>query len=117
MTLLPSFTVYAAGVSQWGNCVVDGVPTFGCLEIVFGNILFMSSVFIVLTLFIMFIVGSFNYLTSFGNPEKVKKAQGTFRLALIGFIIFVSAYLIMTIIDNLFLGGKGTIFQFNIGGQ
>lgn len=118
MTLLPSFTVYAAsGVNPWGSCVVDGVPTFGCLEIVFGNILFMSSAFIVLTLFIMFVVGSFNYLTSFGNPEKVKKAQGTFRLALVGFIIFVSAYLVLTIIDKLFLGGQGNIFKFNIGNQ
>jgi hypothetical protein len=79
--LLPVFSVYAQ-IQDWGpstgtgGCMVDGVPTLKCLEIVFGNILFMSSAFIVLTLFVMFIVGSFNYLTSFGNAEKVKKSPG-----------------------------------------
>ncbi|MFZ6035365.1 MAG: hypothetical protein ACOYUB_04465 [Patescibacteria group bacterium] len=120
---LPAFTVYAQ-VKEWTDpslggptgCVIDGVPTLKCLEVVFGNILFMSSAFIVLTLFIMFIVGSFNYLTSFGNAEKVKKAQGTLRLALVGFIIFIGAFLILKIIDILFLGNTGAIFKFEIGG-
>lgn len=106
--------VYAQALSEWGDCVVDGVPTLKCFEVVFGNILVMSSAFIVLVLFIMFILGSFRYLTSFGNAEKVKKAQGTLRYALIGFILFISAFLILKIIDIIFLGGGGTIFQFNL---
>ena len=113
--ILPSFTVYAQELSNWDNCMIDEVPTLKCLEIVFGNILVMSSAFIVLVLFVMFIMGSFRYLTSFGNAEKVKKAQGTLKFALIGFIIFISAFLILKIIDTLFLGGAGTIFKFNIG--
>lgn len=115
---LPFSVVYAqipGVVNDWGNCVVDGVPTLSCLNIVFANILFLSSFFIILVLFIMFIVGAFRYLTSFGNAEKVKKAQGTLRYALIGFILFISAFLILKIIDTLFLGGANKIFQFNIG--
>lgn len=92
----------------------EGVPTLKCLEVVFGNILFMSSALIVLVLFIMIVIGAFNYLTSFGNPEKVKKAQGTIKMAVIGFILFLGSYLILNIIDILFLGGQGKIFQFNI---
>lgn len=106
--------VYAQALEPWGECVVDGVPTLKCFEVVFGNILTMSSAFIVLVLFMMFVIGSFRYLTSFGNAEKVKKAQGTLRYALVGFILFVSAFLILKIIDTLFLGGGGTIFQFNL---
>ena len=101
-------------LNPWGSCVVDGVPTLKCLEVVFGNILIMSSAFIVLILFVMFVVGAFRYLTSFGNAEKVKKAQGTLRYALIGFILFVSSYLILNIIDIIFLGGQGKIFKFEI---
>lgn len=121
---LPLFTVSAqtpGQINPWGDCVVDGVPTLKCLEIVFGNILFMSSFFIVVVLFIMFVVGSFRYLTSFGNAEAIKKAQGTLKYALIGFILFVSAFLIMTIIQTLFLGGdqtgtgKPNLFEFKIG--
>lgn len=120
---LPLFTV-SAQIKEWttpggDSCVVDGVPTLKCLEIVFGNILFMSSFFIIIVLFIMFVVGSFRYLTSFGNAEAIKKAQGTLKYALIGFILFVSAFLILTIIQTLFLGGTTNpthnLFQFNIG--
>jgi len=102
-------------MKDWGNCVVDGVATLKCLEVVFGNILFIASAFIILVLFIMFLVGGFSYLTSFGNPEKVKKAQGTLMFAFLGFILFIGSYLILSVIDIMFLGGKGTIFQFTIG--
>ena len=123
---LPLFTV-SAQIQDWetgpsGNCVVDGVPTLKFLEIVFGNILFMSSFFIIIVLFIMFVVGSFRYLTSFGNAEAIKKAQGTLKYALIGFILFVSAFLILTIVQTLFLGGKQdtgsgkpNLFEFKLG--
>ena len=124
---LPLFTV-SAQIQEWDqtasggtSCVVDGIPTLKCLEIVFGNILYMSSFFIVIVLFIMFVVGSFRYLTSFGNAERIKKAQGTLKFALIGFILFVSAFLILTVIQTLFLGGKQdagsgkpNLFEFNL---
>ncbi len=113
--MLLNFVVNAQ-VNSWesSGCVVDGVPTLKCLEVVFGNILFMASAFILLVFFIMFLVGAFNYLTSFGNPEKVKKAQGTFRMAFVGFLFFLGSYLILRIIDVLFLGGHGKIFMFQI---
>lgn len=101
-------------IQSWDGCLVDGVPTLKCAEILFGNLLFMSSTFIVLVLFVMFIIGAFNYLTSFGNPEKIQSARNTFMFAIIGLIVFVSAYLILFIIDFLFLGGKGLIFNFNV---
>ena len=95
--------------------MVDGVPTLKCLEDVFGNILFMASSLIVLILFAMFVIGSYTYLTSFGNPERVKKAQGTFKFAIIGLALFVSSFLILKTIDVMFLGGHNRIFQFTIG--
>jgi len=119
----PLFAVYAQGIQNWDtvdpvtntSCMVDGVPTLKCFEIVFGNILFMASGLIVLVLFIMFVMGSFSYLTSLGNPEKIKKAQGTLKYALVGFILFISSFLILKIIDVLFLGNSNKIFQFTIG--
>lgn len=109
-------TPVQAAINEWGDCVVDGVPTLKCFEVVFGNIIFMSSGFIVLALFIMFVIGAFRYLTSLGNPEGIKKAQGTLKFALAGFILFMSAFLILNIIDILFLGGGKKIFKFEIPG-
>lgn len=113
MLYLSSF-VYGAGIQQWDSCMVDGVPTLQCLEIVFGNLLTISSGFIVLILFIMLVVGGFNYLSSFGDAEKIKKAQATIRFAIIGFILFIASFLILRIIDIMFLGGQGKLFQFDL---
>jgi len=113
--------VYAQAVSDWGpaggtgGCLVDGVPTLKCFEIVFQNILTMASGLIFVALFIMFVVGGFNYLTSMGSPEKLKKAQGTLRYAIVGLVIFLASFLILNVIDALFLGGAGNIFKFKIG--
>lgn len=106
-----------AQIKDWGSCVTpEGVPTLKCLEVVFGNIIFMASAFILFVLFIMFLVGSFQYLSSFGDPEKVKKAKGTFKYALLGFFLFLGAFLILNTIDILFLGGQKKLLQFTIPG-
>lgn len=96
-------------IKPWpDDCQVNEVPTLKCLETVFANILVASTALIVVTLFIMFIIGSLQYLTSGGNPEKVKKAQGTLRYAVVGTTVFICAFLLLTIIDVLFLGGFGS---------
>lgn len=112
--LIPA--VYAQ-VNDWqsSGCMVDGVPTLKCFEVVFGNMLNIASSLIIVVLFIMFVNGAFHYLTSLGNPEKLKKAQGTLRYAVIGFVIFIASFLILNVIDTLFLGGKGDLFKFKIG--
>lgn len=109
-----NLSVYAQTKAWNPACMVDGVPTLKCLEDVFGNIIFSASTLIILVLFIMFVIGAFTYLTSGGNPERVKKAQGTLKYAIIGFILFLSAFLILQVINFLFLGGKGTLFKFEI---
>lgn len=114
--MLPNFVVHAQQIQEWGSCVVDGVPTLKCLEVVFGNILTVSTGLIFLALFVMLLVGGFNYLTSLGNPEKIKKAQGTLKFAVIGLIIFAGAFLILKTIDFIFLGNQGKIFRFEIPG-
>ncbi len=113
--------IYTAPVSaqirDWedSGCMINGVPTLKCFEVVVGNLLFMTNALILLVLFIMFVIGSFKYLTSLGNPEQVENAKNTFKWAIIGLIVYVSAYLILNIIDILFLGGQGDIFRFSIG--
>ncbi|PIV09872.1 hypothetical protein COS31_01330 [Candidatus Roizmanbacteria bacterium CG02_land_8_20_14_3_00_36_15] len=107
-------------INDWDpNCMVGDVPTLKCFESVFSNILSVASVFIILVLFIMFAIGSFSYLTSLGNPEKVKKAQGTLKFAVIGFILFTGSYLIMNIICYVAFGQVGSscpLFKFELPG-
>lgn len=107
--------VFAQGVRDWGSCVVDGVPTLQCFEVIFGNIVFMFSTLIVFSLLVMLITGAFQYLTSFGDAGKIKKAQATLRFAIVGFVLFLSSFLILKIIDVLFLGNSGSLFELNLG--
>lgn len=119
MTYLPFSSVYAEApaVNDWvaSGCMVDNVPTLKCFEVVFQNILNIASSLIIVVLFVMLVNGAFHYLTSLGNPEKLKKAQGTIRYAVIGLVIFLASFLILSVIDTLFLGGKGDLFKFKIG--
>lgn len=107
--------VFAQTPPDWNSCMSDGVPTLKCLEVVFARILFIASALIILVLFIMFVIGSLKYLTAGGNPENIKKAQGTLKWAIIGTLLFAGSFLILKIIDVLFLGGQGTLFRFEIG--
>src|SRR3989339_592292 len=95
-----------------GNtCLVNGVPTLKCFEVVIGNLLFMSNALILLVLFVMFVIGSYQWMMSLGQPEKVEGAKKTFTWAIIGLIVYACAYVILFTIDQLFLGGKGDIFR------
>jgi len=118
---LPGY-VFAADICQpdasGNSCCIGDVPTLKCLENIFGNLLNLATGIFLLALFIMLVIGAFNYLTSFGNPEKIKKAQGTLKFAFIGLILFLGSYLILNIIcfvfnlyDNY---GKCKLFQFSI---
>lgn len=99
-----------------GNtCLVSGVPTLKCAEVVIGNLLFMSNALILLVLFIMFVIGSYRWMMSLGQPEKVEGARKTFTWAIIGLVVYASAYIILFTIDQLFLGGTGDIFRVKIG--
>lgn len=110
-------------IQDWGTtpgdpnyCVVDGVPTLKCLEIIYGNLLYVSSAVILLILFLMIVYGAFTFLTSMGESSKVQKGQKILTWALIGVGVFAGSYLILFIIDVAFMGGKGDIFRFKIPG-
>jgi hypothetical protein len=94
----------------WNNCLIDGVPTFKCLEVVFQNLFTAIGGLIFLILLVMFILGSVQWLTAGADPSKLKKAQGTFFTAILGLIIIASSYLILIILKNVF-GIEVTVFR------
>lgn len=119
--MLPSFFVHAE-ITSWkdSGCLAGpnaDVATLKCAEVVFQNLLYMASALVLLVLFIMFVVGSFKYLTSGGDAEKIAGAQNTLKYAIIGTMLFIGSYLILNIIQVLFLGGATgatSLFRFEI---
>ncbi len=111
-----SFVAYAQvqNIADSG-CVVDGVPTLKCLEVLFQNVIFLAGASVILILFIMLVVGSFKYLTSAGDQEKIAGAKKTITYALLGVFLFMSSYLILNVIQMLFIGPDGpSLFNFKI---
>ncbi len=60
-------------------------------------------------LFIYFVWGGYDYLTSGGNPEKVKGAQGKLTSAIIGFTLLFVSYILVKIIASIFGLNSGVI--------
>ncbi len=96
-----------------------GVPTLRCIEVIVQNALSFASGIVIFVLFVMLLWGGIKYLTSGGDPTKVTSAQDTLKFALLGTVLFVSAYLILNIIQVLFLGdpkdpNNANLFKFEI---
>lgn len=62
----------------------------------------ITPVAVILTV-IMFIVGGYMWIVSAGNPDSVKKAQGTMTWAVIGFVFIFLSKSILSLVVN-FLG-------------
>ena len=55
-----------------------------------------------LVLFGMLLMGGFSYLTSAGDPEKMKAAQGKITHAVVGFLIIFLAYWLAQLLETIF---------------
>lgn len=106
-------------MQDWTDCLqtvngIPDVPTIQCLEIVFGNILYVAVGLAVLALFVMFLVGGFKYLTSGGDPKATTAAKQTLTYAVLGLGLMAIAYLIFRIIES-FTGVNVTTFSIPTG--
>lgn len=66
----------------------------------------LAIAFIVAVIFL--VVGGFRYIVSQGNEEAVEKAKSTITSAIIGIVVIVLAWIILTIIVNLTQSGSAT---------
>lgn len=94
------------------GCVVDGVTTIQCLVPLFANVVKAVVGMGAVALFIMLLVGGFNFLFSAGDQKKLEAARGTVTQAVIGLVIMSLAYLIILTISN--FTGVTDILKFSI---
>lgn len=85
---------------------VEGLKQFKFADKKLGDIVsaLLPYVFTIsgLILFGILIWGGFELLTSGGNPESIKKAQGRITAALIGFLIIFLAYWLTQLLEAIF---------------
>lgn len=98
--------------TDWADitCVRDGVATLKCGEAILKIFLGLAIRLAGLAVFIMLIVGGFQYLTAGGDPKKTQAASNTITYAIFGLIAIIAAWFIMVFIEK-FTGA--TITQFD----
>jgi hypothetical protein len=98
--LLDSQTTFAA-VARVENGE-NGFATLDQLNKVFANILSAVSTAAGFGVLIMFIRGGIAYITAQGDPKAVSTARSTLTWAIIGLVVIISAYLIISLLVGFF---------------
>ena len=93
-TDLPSFFAACSGASAGVGCFAGKLVQIG-----------LAVVFAIAVIYL--VIGGFRYIISQGNEEGVEKAKGTITNALIGLVIVVLAWIILTVVINLLNTGTG----------
>jgi hypothetical protein len=88
---------------DWGNTLKgpnSDVATIQSLVPLLSNIIAAISGFVGVVLFVMLVMGGFNFLLSGGDPKQLEKAKGTITSALIGLVVIICSYLILRTIET-----------------
>lgn len=102
----------------WSGCFesipnAEEVATIRCIVPLFTNlvqgVLALSGV----ALFVMLVVGGFNFLLSGGDPKKLEAARGTLTSAIMGIVVIVVAFLIIKTVQ-VFTNSSTDVTQFNL---
>lgn len=90
--------------------IQDDVVGLCALETLFSNIVQMSAYLVGLAAFVAFLMGSFKYMTSGGDQKATQQAQQTITMAILGIILLVAAWLILSFVKQ-FTGVDVTKFS------
>lgn len=106
--------VHAAETWQGLDGPDKDVATIQSLGSLFKNSVNGLTAFAGVVLFATVVGAGFTFLFSGGDAKKLEKAKSAFTYAVIGLVVIVSAYLIISLIQ-VFTGATVTEFNLNIG--
>jgi hypothetical protein len=88
-------------VTKVAKNVGGDVATITCLQPLFVNIVSAATALSGVALFLMIIMGGYNFLFAGGDQKKLEKAKGTLTAAIIGLVVIACAYLIIKTISTI----------------
>jgi succinate dehydrogenase hydrophobic anchor subunit len=101
---------YLAQQVKINDQIIEGPLQFNTLgEIVSRVVNFFLIPISGVILLLVFIWAGYDFMTSEGNPEKIKSAQAKITTGIIGIVLLVLAFLIVKVVE-LILGIKTGIF-------
>lgn len=100
---------------DWSSCTNDGtangIPTIKCIEVALHNLIGAAFLFAGSAAAIVIILGGIKYIQSRGDPKNVQGAQQTLTFGLIGLLIVLFAFGIVTFITFLTGTSKSCILN------
>lgn len=106
LTSVISFFINAkisfAALSQVQENGSGGFATLDQLTVVFANVASVVSTLIGFALLIMLIRGGVGYITAQGDPKAVASARATLTWAVVGFLVVLASYLIISFFVGFF---------------
>lgn len=93
------------------QCAIDGVAQIQCVVPLVANLIKVVTSLGAVALFVMLLVGGFNFLFSAGDQKKLESARGTVTQAIVGIVVMSVAYLIILTISK-FTGVDLSTLQF-----
>ncbi len=119
-SLIPLFVYFIIGspvsAATWGGCVqvvedVD-VATLQCFVPLFTRLVQGVLAIAGVALFVMIVIGGYNFLLSGGDQKKLEMARGTITAAILGLVVMILAFLIIQTVAK--FTGVGSITNFDI---
>ncbi len=122
-TLLTSILIFGFAASPvraqsaWtstadAKCVTDtDVATIQGIECLVGNVLATAMTFIGIAAFVMFLIGSFRYMTAGANTKGVESGKNAFSFAVLGIVVALASFVILRFITS--FTGVTTILDFS----
>ena len=84
---------------SWENCSVDGVATLRCIPIVFHNIVTAALIFSGITAVVFIIIAGYKFMTSGGDPKQVEGARKTMIYSVLGLVLILLSFAIVSFIS------------------
>lgn len=121
--LFPALSQSALAQTQWtGKCVhgygtdstgqaITDVATIQGIECLVANILATAITIIGIAAFVMFLVGSFRWLTAGANTKGVEGGRNALTFAVLGIVVALASWVILRFISD--FTGVTTFLQFN----
>lgn len=87
--------------AQWGENLNVG-PGFGTGDPIEVAIDFINLIlgFLALIVFVIILLAGFNWMTSAGDPGKIKQSQARIKAAIIGLIVIIFSWAIASFVFN-----------------
>lgn len=111
---LPAFAQLEFRTLKEHSCLAEGtsVVTLDCVPVIIGNIVFWLLVFAGIVALVLIIISGFKFVTSGGEPKKAEGARKTLTYAIIGLVVILFSFAIISFIEEFTGLDKNCITRF-----